>query len=142
MLQGVNPCLQCEKIIGYIKNGGVKFVSGDFVLDKGSPDRSVTIASKGEVRCFDKVIYATGVPRDVNELDSCLLESLLNEGVVVAHPYGGIFFDKNTRKVFGREGLSREIYVLGELGCGQNFFTSALEINARHAYECCQFLVW
>lgn len=42
----------------------------------------------------------------------------------------------------GRTGSSRQIHAVGELTVGQFFFTSALEINGRHAASCADGLDW
>lgn len=84
----------------------------------------------------DAVVCATGTPRDVHALDSRLTRNLLAKGIAQADRFGGILVDHETGQVRGIAGQSSaHLIAIGELTSGAYFFTSVLEVIARHAAE-------
>jgi uncharacterized NAD(P)/FAD-binding protein YdhS len=133
------PVENARKILGYLESGQLEFRAGGFdisVGDAGEP----SVAMRGQDAAsfhYDYVIDATGSPRDVRQMDSPLLESLLKRGIVAPHRHGGIMVDTDSYRVVGRDGTADlNMYALGELTNGTFFFTSALEIISRHARLC------
>jgi uncharacterized NAD(P)/FAD-binding protein YdhS len=88
------------------------------------------------------MIGATGSPRSVDLLDSDLVGNMLQRGTITPHRFGGIVVDPVTYNVIGNSGdPNPSVFAVGELTTGMFFFTSALDINARHARNCAmQFL--
>jgi uncharacterized NAD(P)/FAD-binding protein YdhS len=83
------------------------------------PDRGAT---------FDFVIDATGTPRDVADVESPLLGSLLDQGSVVAHERGGVRVDFESLRVVGRDGhVDPSLFAIGNLTSGTHLFASTLE---------------
>ena len=134
------PVENAKRILGYFKDGRLEFVSGGTESPLPRHDGIILRSQNKEYR-YDRIIYAIGSPRNAEELESVLLDNLFRKGMLTTHSMGGIQIDTKTYKVVNA--VTRrpsEIYAVGELTVGQNFFTSALEINARHAYRCAELL--
>ena len=136
------PTENARKILGYLRSGQLEFVAGAFAAPQRGDWQGVSIRGAGWEYVYDRVIHATGFPRNAELLDSSLLASLIKSGAASSHPMGGICVDPDTYRVQGRNGSSRQIYAVGELTVGQFFFTSALEINGRHAFRCADAMEW
>lgn len=133
------PEENARKILSYLKSGQLSFQAGAFTVSIGTDGKPlVTIDAMEECPpvAYDYVINATGSPRSVTELDSDLLASLLQRGTVIPHKFGGIAVDPETYQVIGASGRNAHLYAMGELTTGTFFFTSAIDINARHARNC------
>ncbi len=67
-------------------------------------------------------------------MDSTLVRNLLRRGLARGHRHGGLDVEPDSGRVVDVLGrTSPNLSALGELTAGVHFFTSALEINARHA---------
>lgn len=131
------PEENARKMLAYLESGQLSFVAGAFsVGSDGGAKPVITRMADGRVDAVDVVINATGSPRTVSELDSELLGNLLRRGTVLAHPFGGIAIDTCSYQVISATGRNSRLFALGELTTGACFFTSALDINARHARNC------
>jgi len=133
------PVENAKKILSFLETGQLDFLAGNFdiaISDEGK--LSVVGRESNSVKSdYDYVINATGSPRDVLQIDSQLIESLLQQDIAAPHRHGGIKVDINNYQVIGRDGQAdSHLYALGELTNGVFFFTSALEIIARHARLC------
>ncbi|AUY32722.1 hypothetical protein EON09_00730 [Pseudomonas soli] len=135
------PAQNARKILSYLRSGQLEFVTGPFAAPQPGGD-GLVLQGSGWRHVYDRLIHAIGSPRDVDLLDSPLLAALLDNGTVTRHPQGGICIDPTSYRVQGRTGSSRQIHAVGELTVGQFFFTSALEINGRHAASCADGLEW
>lgn len=136
------PVENARKILSYLRSGQLEFVAGSFAAPAPDDSQGLAIRGIGWAYVYDRVIYAIGFPRDANLLESTLLASLLKNGTATCHPMGGICIDPDTYRIQGRMGSARHIYAVGELTVGQLFFTSALEINGRHAFRCADAMEW
>lgn len=134
------PVENAKKILSYLESGQVSFNAGDFDTHiAGDGKICVTLKEKpdSEPYVYDYMIAATGSPRSVELLDSDLVNNLLQRGTVVPHKLGGIAVDPKTYNVIGSSGEPNpSLFAVGELTTGEFFFTSALDINARHARNC------
>lgn len=135
------PAENARKILKYLRSGQLEFVAGAFGAPQAG-NSGLTLQGNGWAQDYDRVIYAIGSPRDAHLLESTLLASLLGNGTALAHPMGGICVDAGSYRLQGRLGCTRQIYAVGELTVGQFFFTSALEINGRHAARCAEAIDW
>jgi uncharacterized NAD(P)/FAD-binding protein YdhS len=134
------PIENAKRILSYLKDARLEFVAGK-TDEPSSRDEGIILRSQDKAYRYDRLIYAIGVPRNAEMLESVLLDNLFRRGMVTAHPMGGIQINAETYKVVSAVTQRQsEIYAVGELTVGQNFFTSALEINARHAYRCAEIL--
>jgi uncharacterized NAD(P)/FAD-binding protein YdhS len=133
------PVENAEKILSFLDSGQLDFIPGNFdiaVSDEGKLS-VVSHESKNVKFDYDYVVNATGSPRDVRQIDSQLIESMLQQGIAAPHRHGGINVNVNTYQVIDRDGQADScLYALGELTNGAFFFTSALEIISRHARLC------
>ena len=134
------PVENAKLILSYMESGQVKFLSGAFDVTSGK-DASPVIKMKDDktdkLLEYDCVINATGSPRNVMDLDSKLIGRMLSRGMMSAHEFGGVHVDLNSYQLVNSTGgVQERLYVVGELTSGAFFFTSALDINARHAKQC------
>jgi uncharacterized NAD(P)/FAD-binding protein YdhS len=137
------PVENAKSILGYLRAGTVKFIPGRFTAEYGYGGRPHKIKmSDGSERSYDYVVWATGSPLDARHSESLLVQNLLDQGLVSAHPMGGLRVDPETRKVIDRNGrLAKSVRLVGELSNGEFFFTSALEILVEHSRRCVGCLV-
>ncbi|SBW16152.1 hypothetical protein BR10RB9215_C20822 [Brucella sp. 10RB9215] len=132
------PVENASRLVDLAKQGRLSFRKGAAsVAPAPGGGFSITTtadANSGSVEHFDMVVGAFGTPRDAVQLDSRLIQSLLKTGSAQAHRHGGLVVDPGTSALIDSFGSTSEhISVLGELTSGVHFFTSVLEINARHA---------
>lgn len=132
------PVENAVRLVDLAKQGRLLFRTGKTSVTPephgGFSITTTTGVSAGSVDHFDMVVGAFGTPRNAAQLDSRLIQSLLSSGLAEAHKYGGLVVDPDTSALIDRFGNTAEqISVLGELTSGVHFFTSVLEINARHA---------
>lgn len=133
------PMENARKILRYLESGQLRFCAGDFHvdLDASSRPRVTLNGQNDESFCYDFLINAIGSPRAVRNLDSDLISKLLERGVMTANDLGGVAVDASSYQLIGADGtLHPRLYAVGELTTGAFFFTSALDINARHARLC------
>jgi uncharacterized NAD(P)/FAD-binding protein YdhS len=131
------PIENARKILQYLESGQLRFCAGDFDSRQGEDGRPELHARVGGVHRYDYLINAMGSPRDVAALDSGLLGRLLERGSMVPHPFGGVQIDADSYRPITASGHPDDrARVVGELTNGTFFFTSALDINARHARQC------
>jgi uncharacterized NAD(P)/FAD-binding protein YdhS len=133
------PAENAKKILGYLESGQLEFRRGDFDISADSAENLSIVMREGneEKLDYDVLVNATGSPRDVLQVNSPLIEALLAQGIVTPHQHGGIVVNASSYQVVDRAGQADDhLYALGELTNGVFFFTSALEIIARHARLC------
>jgi uncharacterized NAD(P)/FAD-binding protein YdhS len=130
------PQENARKLLAYLESGQLRFQAGPFSVALDNAGKPTVTAADGTVQHYDAVINAVGSPRAISELDSDLLASLLKRGTVAEHRFGGIAIDPVTYQVIDAGGGRTRLFALGELTTGTFFFTSALDINARHARNC------
>ena len=136
------PTENARKILTYLRSGQLEFVSGAFTLSEPLESQELILRGADRAYAYDRIIHATGFARDAHRLDSPLLTSLIGSGAAMPHPMGGICVDPDNYRLIGRISGARQIYAVGELTVGQFFFTSALEINGRHAFCCADAVQW
>lgn len=133
------PTENAQKILACLESGQLSFHAGDFVLgldEEGRPVMTPADATRSPRR-YDQVIKATGSPRALDAVDSDLISQLLRRGEIIPHSMGGLQVDPLSYEVIDASGRRNpSVRALGELTNGTFFFTSALDINARHARNC------
>lgn len=131
------PVENAQRMLDAGRAGRLVFRSGPSrVAAQAEGGFAVTIGAGPEAapERFDAVVCAYGSSRDPRRLDSRLVGNLLGRGLVRPHRYGGLDVDPQTGQAIAADGGPvPTLTVLGELTAGVHFFTSALEINARHA---------
>lgn len=135
------PIENAQKILGYLASGQVSFHAGRFELTVGEDGRPLLTSNDAQQsrRRYDYVINAKGSPRSVHQVESDFVANLTRRGEITAHEFGGIQVDPSTYEVFDASGArNTSMRAVGELTVGTFFFTSALDINARHARLCVQ----
>jgi uncharacterized NAD(P)/FAD-binding protein YdhS len=80
----------------------------------------------------DWLINTTGPGYDITSLP--LFKCMLDSGIVIAHPLGGLYAEQDTLRVLHANGTSqRRLFALGELTKGINFLTTDLGCVTAHA---------
>ena len=130
------PTENAAKLLAYLKSGQLSFHAGEFAIAADDEGKPVIRMAANAALGYDYLINATGSPRSTKRLDSTLLANLLQRGLAVEHPLGGIAVDRHSYEVVGTGGRTGRLHAMGELTTGTFFFTSALDINARHARNC------
>lgn len=133
------PEENARKILSYLESGKLFFRGGAFTVSidvNGKPLVNSNTGGESTPVAYDFLINATGSPRGVKELNSDLLANVLERGLAIPHKFGGIAVNSETYQLIDKSGRNSYIYAIGELTTGTFFFTSALEINARHARNC------
>lgn len=128
------PAENAKKILGYLRSGKLKFLTGPSVVEV--KEGQLNVLYKGVSKRVNKVIYATGTPKSLNQIDSTLIKNLLeNRGV--ENKFGGLDVCKKNYGLIEKEGnMSTNIFAIGEITSGRFLFTSALDIIIRHAHAC------
>jgi uncharacterized NAD(P)/FAD-binding protein YdhS len=131
--------VNAEKVLSVLKSGqlsvlgGIKHVrhlsdSKEFRLTIGArlgPDYPLDVPY---------LVNATGQGFDVSRFRDRFMKTLLESGVVMPHPAGGLQVDFDTCAVIHRDGrIADNVFALGELTRGVHFFTNAVSENARYA---------
>ncbi|MGY3865254.1 FAD/NAD(P)-binding protein [Aeromonas bivalvium] len=129
------PAENAEKILSYLHSGQLKFITGTSQIEVKAGQ--LVICCNGDSLPVDKVIYATGSPKSLNQIDSPLVHHLIESGVCVENKFGGLDVCKHSYGLFCKEGkMNTNIFAIGELTSGRFLFTSALDIILRHAHAC------
>ena len=118
--------------------GRVEFHAGAIHVEPRGEDGRFRIAAAdggaGATVPVDAVISCLGTPRDATKLNSPLLQRMFAKGIMRPDPYGGIQVDFDTAHVLGAaRGSKPDLVAIGDLTSGTHFFTSVLEVLARHA---------
>lgn len=133
------PTENAAKLLRCLKSGQLSFHAGEFAIEAdadGKPVIRMGADHRHGALKYDYLINATGSPRSTKRLESTLLANLLQRGMAVEHPLGGIAVERHSYEVVGRFPGKGRLHAMGELTTGTFFFTSALDINARHARNC------
>lgn len=129
------PRENAEKLLGYFKEGKVDFVTGSAQVSEGA-DNKFHITVGEQSRHVDTVIYATGSPRKLAEADAPFINRLIEKGIAVEHPFGGIDVDKNHSILNKKGSASQRFFAIGEIVSGKFLFTSALDIIISQGEAC------
>jgi uncharacterized NAD(P)/FAD-binding protein YdhS len=137
------PAENAKLMLEYLKTGKVEFIPGSFNVDYGRDGQRHRITMhNGSERRYDYIVWATGSPRDARQSESPLVQNLLDQGLVSAHPMGGLRVDPRSHKVIDSNGqLAKSLHLVGELSNGEFLFTSALEILINHSSRCVDHFV-
>lgn len=130
------PIENAMKIKLLLESGQLSIIKGELVSINYDGHFALEVINQSDTSChdYDSVVVATGTPRDVRKFDNTLVQNILRQGVGCADPLGGIKVSTQSGGLINQLGcVDERITVLGELTSGAFFFTSALEINARHS---------
>lgn len=132
------PPENAKRMLSAMQSGQLTFVPGGMNITKTDSGFAVAVDHDGTTKThnYKAIISAIGTPRDATQFDSLLIDDLLARGMARPHPYGGLEIEATTGRLRDQNGQPHNrIFALGELTSGTFFFTSVLEINARHARE-------
>ncbi len=138
------PVENARRLVEAARKGQLSFSSGHpLVLRKADGRFAIRLgeADGCEIKRYNAVVCVFGSPRDLEHLDSMLVRNLVAKAIGCANRYGGLDTDPDSGRIKGPKGhIVPNLYAIGELTSGTNFFTSALEINARHAQRCARHI--
>lgn len=138
------PIENALKIKLLLESGQLSIIKGEIETIEYSGRFTLTVADLANTSCYeyDSVVVATGTPRDVSKFDNPLVQNILQRGIGCADPFGGVKVSIESGSLINSLGyVDDRITVLGELTSGAFFFTSALEINARHSAERAEYVL-
>ena len=133
------PVENAQKILRYLQSGQLKFLAGAFDIGFERSGKPVVTMhdQSGAAISYDYVVNAMGTTRAASATGSVLVNNLFERGIMSPHNLGGIAVDTDSYCVIEAGGLvNSQLRAVGELTAGAFFFTSALDINVRHARNC------
>ncbi|KAB8071155.1 FAD-NAD(P)-binding-domain-containing protein [Aspergillus leporis] len=117
------PIQNAQKILDLLKKGQLRVTQGDRVQWDGT-FKAQTSAGLLEA---PYVIEATGQECQLDRIDSPLIQSAVEKGLLKPHPVGGVAVDFNSLRA------SPGLYAMGSLTRGTHFYVSAIDRVAAHA---------
>ncbi|MBN1905939.1 MAG: FAD/NAD(P)-binding protein [Deltaproteobacteria bacterium] len=128
------PVINAKKILNTLKSGQLDIQQGRTSVKAGSKGGfEIDVITRLGVPFVLKtpyIINATGQEIDVTKFESKLIKRLINKGLIIAHPNGGIFVDFCTSCVKEKSGKDiHGLYALGEITRGVHFFTNGIVPN-------------
>lgn len=130
------PMENALKIRSLLEFGQLSIIKGGLEAIEYNKRFCLKVVNRSLKSChnYDSVVLATGTPRDASKFDNPLVQNILQRGIGCVDPFGGVKVSTETGGLINHLGhVDDRITVLGELTSGAFFFTSALEINARHS---------
>ncbi|ANI99110.1 hypothetical protein A8O14_02780 [Polynucleobacter wuianus] len=82
----------------------------------------------------DWIINASGPSREISRVDSVLIKNLLESGLILRNPHGGIMLDYESSRI--KNNINRELnnfYAIGHLTSGTYYFVSSLDMVSLRA---------
>lgn len=114
------------------------FASGQLSLFQGLQELRASepgfeaVSKAGDTRRFDAIVNCTGAANDLSKTSDPLYQSLVDTGMLCAHPLGGARVDFYSNKACDSDGRTEhQLYVVGNLTSGTHLFCSVLEVNTR-----------
>lgn len=138
------PMENALKVKSLIETGKLSIIKGEIEAIQYNGRFILEVANQSDNSCYDydSVVVATGTPRDVSKFDNPLVQNMLQQGTGCADPFGGVKVSAESGGLINNLGhVDDRITVLGELTSGAFFFTSALEINARHSARRAEYVL-
>ncbi|AZF58860.1 FAD/NAD(P)-binding protein [Pseudomonas sp. R11-23-07] len=138
------PVENALKIKSLLESGQLSIIKGELEAIECDGRFVLQVANQSDrsFHTYDSVVVATGTPRDVTKFDNPLVQHILERGIACADPFGGVKVSAESGGLINQLGhVDDRIIVLGELTSGAFFFTSALEINARHSATRAEYIL-
>ncbi|KAB8234006.1 FAD-NAD(P)-binding-domain-containing protein [Aspergillus alliaceus] len=117
------PVSNAQKILKLLQKGQLQVVQGDRVHWDG------TFRAQTSIGLLEApyVIEATGQECQLDRIESPLIQSAVEKGLLTPHPAGGVAVDFNSLRA------SEGLYAIGSLTRGTHFYVSAIDRVAAHA---------
>ncbi|EIT83708.1 hypothetical protein A374_19350 [Fictibacillus macauensis ZFHKF-1] len=130
------PVQNAQKIVAMLQEDTLRILKHIEKLVSVN-EKFVATFRSGEQVAFDWVINATGFAKDVARASKgTLLQQLLASGIVERNQYGGINIDFANGSVVSKAGsVLHNVKALGQITCGTYYFTSSVEMVAKHATQ-------
>lgn len=135
------PMSNALKIKRFIDTGQLRIASGfvDCQPCKITDGYLIRLKnSKGEVHTHQVqyVINATSFSTNVTQTEVPLIRSLVQQGLAVPDPYGGVRLDFESGCLIDAENkIVNNISLIGSLAAGTYFWTTSLDVNSRLAFQ-------
>ena len=86
------------------------------------------------------LINATGPAKNVEKMDSTLLQNLLKSGVIEAHPVGGIKVDPDHMEIISSKTTHKNLYAAGHICNGVLLDVNAVWFNVKSIATLCKHI--
>ncbi|MGE6553229.1 hypothetical protein ACQKFK_31235 [Bacillus mycoides] len=129
------PVTNAIKILKFMNDGQLLIKKGITHINCQKDHTFCAQFNNGEYVMYDWIINATGPTKNLNKLcGSKLVESLIRNGDAVTDTYGGLKTEFSSGALIGKNGeLDKGLRALGHLTCGTYYYTSSMEMIAKHA---------
>lgn len=129
------PVTNAIKILKFMNDGQLLIKKGITHINCQKDHTFCAQFNNGEYVMYDWIINATGPTKNLNKLcGSKLVESLIRNGDAVTDTYGGLKTEFSSGALIGKNGeLDKGLRALGHITCGTYYYTSSMEMIAKHA---------
>ncbi|KEK24990.1 FAD/NAD(P)-binding protein [Bacillus gaemokensis] len=129
------PLTNAIKILKFMNDGQLLIRKGITHINCQKDHTFCAQFNNGEYVNYDWIINATGPTKNLNKLcGSKLVESLIRNGYAVTDTYGGLKTEFSSGALIGQNGeLDKRLRALGHITCGTYYYTSSMEMIAKHA---------
>ncbi|KAE8374696.1 hypothetical protein BDV26DRAFT_269485 [Aspergillus bertholletiae] len=117
------PMQNAEKVLGLMKKGQLQVVQGDRIQWDGIYKAQTSVG----LLEAPYVIEATGQECQLDRIESPLVQSAVDKGLLTPHPAGGVAVEFDSLRA------SEGLHVIGSLTRGTHFYVSAIDRVAAHA---------
>ncbi len=131
------PKQNAIKILKFIESGQVSIVGTKRspVYDDTEKLFVVEESGQGSLIKVKFLVNATGSPVNVDDMQSTLINNMIQRGLVRKHEHGGIYVDFSSATVIDNNGNHvNKLYAIGVITSGVYFFTSVLALNIKHSF--------
>ncbi|WP_100617843.1 FAD/NAD(P)-binding protein [Bacillus cereus] len=129
------PVNNAIKILNFLNDGKLSIKKGITNVNYQEERTFCVQFNNGEYVLYDWIINATGPTKNLNKLcGSKLVDSLIRNGSAVTDTYGGLKIEFGSGTLIRENGeLNKGLRALGHITCGTYYYTSSMEMIAKHA---------
>ncbi|MGE6964123.1 FAD/NAD(P)-binding protein [Bacillus thuringiensis] len=129
------PVTNAIKILKFMNDGQLLIKKGITHINFQEDNSFCAQFNNGEYIVYDWIINATGPTKNLNNLcGRGLVESLIRNGDAVTDTYGGLKTEFSSGALIGKNGeVDKGLRALGHITCGTYYYTSSIEMIAKHA---------
>ncbi|SDX18332.1 Uncharacterized NAD(P)/FAD-binding protein YdhS [Marininema mesophilum] len=137
------PVCNAKKILHLIEIGQLSVKAGLQYMGYYQDGSFYALMQDDEQLEFDWVINATGPVRHLEgQSEAGLIGAMLSKGYAIKNPWGGLETDFGTGALVDRNNQTDpHLRAIGHVTCGTYYYTSSLEMIAKHASCIAQDLV-
>ncbi|AIE58899.1 FAD/NAD(P)-binding protein [Bacillus methanolicus] len=131
------PLVNATKILDLMNKGQLSMRSDVVYIDYLKDHTFYVQFNDGKYINYDWIINATGPSKHLSgPCKSGLIGSLISNGYATINNYGGLKTDFDTGALINKTGQpDTNLRALGHITCGTYYFTSSMEMIAKHAKQ-------